>query len=392
MLKKILPLAPVKSNLKLLFIIRTITVALVNKIKDKGSFVALLLISASAYGQVFQERFDRPPADTAWLSNLQGQGYTVALDSQTAYRGSHSIRLMKSPGEEGINHSHTFRNLPVQHRPWEKLMLAGYIKTANVHEVAHLWATVRDANDQVIYYENGKDYGVRGTTDWTLIQLPIILDSSATELRIGINLEGDGAAWFDDLEVYEDTVSSPIAKDALAYLQAVLDTIQQHSVKRDSIDWPGYRQRILSYTDGIKTIQDTYPIIQYGLRQLQDNHSRFISATQVRVSAQQKDYIQPTGSYLAAQRIGYVKVPQFNKSGAVGDAHADTLQSIIRTIDQQPVCGWIVDVRDNMSPMIAGLDPIIGEGKLGEFQAPDTVYEWYYHDGQAGYANTVIDG
>jgi hypothetical protein len=50
-------------------------------------------------------------------------------------------------------------------------------------------------------------------------------------------------------------------------------------------------------------------------------------------------------------------------------------QELICSLDQVHPGGWIVDLRGNsggdMWPMVAGLGPIIGDGVLGAFVAPD---------------------
>jgi len=65
--------------------------------------------------------------------------------------------------------------------------------------------------------------------------------------------------------------------------------------------------------------------------------------------------------------IGYV-----NMYGTIADdyamkIYADRLQRVIRQVDTQPVCGWILDLRLNqggyLESMIQGIGPILGEGK-----------------------------
>jgi C-terminal processing protease CtpA/Prc len=69
--------------------------------------------------------------------------------------------------------------------------------------------------------------------------------------------------------------------------------------------------------------------------------------------------------------------------------YADAVQQILRDLDAQLPCGWIVDLSrgsgGNMWPAIAGLGSLIGEGRIGAFLDPDGgLYYWYYRDGSAG--------
>jgi C-terminal processing protease CtpA/Prc len=91
-------------------------------------------------------------------------------------------------------------------------------------------------------------------------------------------------------------------------------------------------------------------------------------------------------------RIGFVRLYGFSfREYGVEELspHVDTIQGTIREIDSPTVCGWIVDLRLNtggwIMPMLAGVGPIVGEGLVGYFVSPDSVWqEWFYDDGEAG--------
>ena len=332
-------------------------------------------------------------ADTAWLSNLAGTGYTVTLDSEHVYAGTYSLRLEKT-SDSSETSAYTYRSLPWQSEEPATFFLRGYLKTEAVDESANLWVSVRDQYGNTLYSEDEPDNGARGTTDWREVSLPVLLDTASAELRVGIRLTGTGTAWFDRLILEKSTrlTSDTASSEALAYLRAAIDTIRQYSIMRDSIDWLRYRERLLAYTPGVRTVQDTYPIIRYGTYALRDRHSRFLNPGPAKKIRSSTEYEQPTGAYLG-NGIGYLKVPPFSGSRAAADEYATILQNVIRDVDRQPVCGWIVDVRGNrggnMYPMIAGVGPIVGEGMLGEFQASDTTEYWYYRNGEAGYGDTT---
>lgn len=57
------------------------------------------------------------------------------------------------------------------------------------------------------------------------------------------------------------------------YLNRALDIIQQHSLKREMLDWEGLRSEALALASGAQTFQDTYPAIKFALSQLGDHHS-----------------------------------------------------------------------------------------------------------------------
>ena len=73
---------------------------------------------------------------------------------------------------------------------------------------------------------------------------------------------------------------------------------------------------------------------------------------------------------------------------------ADDLQSTVKRIDGKEVCGWVVDLRGNpggnMWPMLAGIGPVLGEGRVGAFVGPDgKKTRWYYADGASSLGKHV---
>lgn len=358
------------------------------------SLTILLTHNTEVYCQLLQDGFETERlASTDWEKNFHGQGYSILLDSQTFYSGNKSMKISKNPNSEGET-AYTFKTLSFKDEQPKKLIFSGRIKTEDVDKWANLWAIIKDSSGNVLYYEDEKDFSVGGTTDWTDIQLPVLIDSRSAELKVGIGLEGSGTAWFDSLSFGEMAKRDSTPRKALEYLKAAIDTIKDNSLMRDSIDWDDYSKQLLVYTDGVKTIRDTYPIIRYGIYMLSDNHSRFLTppdslaaSTNPDTSSQAANYEKPTASYLG-NNTGYISVPAFSGAGDLSNEYATILQKAIRKVDKEEnICGWVIDLRNNqggnMYPMIAGLGPILEEGKLGEFHTPDTVATWQYVEGKA---------
>ena len=87
-------------------------------------------------------------------------------------------------------------------------------------------------------------------------------------------------------------------------------------------------------------------------------------------------------------RVGYLNVPEFDNLFEEGMAmFADSLQSLIRSLDEQGVAGWVVDLRENQGgaamPMIAGLGPLLdGDNAYYTVDAGgEELGESYYRDG-----------
>jgi carboxyl-terminal processing protease len=189
-----------------------------------------------------------------------------------------------------------------------------------------------------------------------------------------------------------------LSSQARAYLTAVLDIMQQHSVNRKKINWTALRRQAFAYANGAKTPADTYFAIYNTLPALGDHHSSFIEpqpAQQVGTGPITSDQ-EPHGQRLA-HGIGYLELPYFEASEQAAKQYVLLAQDVIRTADQTGTCGWIVDLRTNsggnMWPMLAGVGPILGEGVVGSFVESDgTKQAWGYFNGQAQLAGSTITG
>jgi hypothetical protein len=189
--------------------------------------------------------------------------------------------------------------------------------------------------------------------------------------------------------------------DAYAYLNRALVALSYTSLRRDSLNWPALRRAAFDEARGARTPEDTYPALRLALDRLEDGHSFFepptadASPDSVEATASAPDEWPTARSVTVADsvRLGYVHVPAVMGLGE--QAYADSLRGAVRALTSRgltsnaPPCGWIVDIRGNtggnMWPMLAGLGPVVGPGRLGAFvEASGDRRPWFYDDGRAG--------
>jgi hypothetical protein len=185
----------------------------------------------------------------------------------------------------------------------------------------------------------------------------------------------------------------PISAEASAYLNEALDIMQKNSLHRESIDWDTLREATFEVAKYAQTPADTYGAIRFALVRLGDHHSLFITPyeREQRVQETESDSPPPRGKLLLEQ-IGYIAIDGY--TAYEGDQYATDVQQLIRAIDAQNPCGWIVDLRENtggnMWPMLAGVGPILGEGEAGAFvDSYGNKALWSYQDGKAMAGDTV---
>ena len=179
-------------------------------------------------------------------------------------------------------------------------------------------------------------------------------------------------------------VMSPVAQ---AYLNELIAVMEAHSVNRLKIDWNSFRTGVMSAAGGAQSVASTFPAIQLALTLLGDSHSFYQPLMGLRIAGTRRACIgQGAGMPTLPGTVGYVKVGAFSGSEAEATAFANAIQRAIASTDRDGLAGWIVDVRGNtggnMWPMIAGVGPVLGEGRAGYFIDPVGVESfWEYRDG-----------
>lgn len=183
---------------------------------------------------------------------------------------------------------------------------------------------------------------------------------------------------------------------AQAYLDHALTLMEQHALHRDTLDFTDIRARAFEAARDARTTQQTWPAVRVALASLGDNHSALLTPDQTlqpasleAVAHTPPTSTMPTGQLLE-DSLAYLWIPSHAGGDHEADAaYADAVQTLIYKLAQGQPCGWIVDLRDNpggnMWPMLAGLEPLIGAGRVGAFQPPaGAATHWWVDDGAAG--------
>src|SRR5579859_485406 len=251
-------------------------------------------------------------------------------------------------------------------------------------------------------------------------------------------------------------------EDAMTYLGKALDYIQEHSIKREQIDWQPLREEVYTLVASAQTTAETYPAIERVLELLGDRHSHFYTPQRrrlveeglvkqfgfrfvypegivgivwagspaeqagirvgdhietlnglplqtfpyeqyramfvlrdapthmaltlkladqgivrtVQLEAAQYPARRPIQGQRLEQNIGYLDLPGSPDASPSeeGKAYAQTIQQLIREIDQAQTVGWIVDLRRNNGggcwQMWTGVGPLLDEKEWVAFVSP----------------------
>lgn len=183
----------------------------------------------------------------------------------------------------------------------------------------------------------------------------------------------------------------PATPEAKNYLSKALELLKQRHVNSSTANWEKLEETAYENIAGAEETEDTYPAIRELLQKLKERHSFLIEPHSVDApsATNSKDKGNPKIAMpswnLAKGRFATIRLPQLNTIGqngeAVGRDYAYKIRHGIEKMDRQNPCGWIVDLRQNgggnMWPMLAGLNPLLGDPPFGYFVQQDgTTTPW----------------
>ncbi len=322
-------------------------------------------------------------------------GHKVGRDFEVKYRGSASLRVgsVEKPKTSGLG-----TQLPVEIVHEKFLRFTGHIRTKGLDGGASLYVLINKRNGER-YYDFMAGRTASGDQEWRQLELLIPNFPDAVRAEVGLLVWGHGSAWFDDLHLESIDTEIGLSDEAAAYLAHALDIMEQHSILRDTVDWPDLRQTASHLASGSVSTGDTYGAIEFAIHSLKDGHSHFYRPSDAEAlkgtgtgHAGSEEWESPTGGMLE-QNVGYINVPGFSGWNEERMTRfADELQFLIANLDGPDACGWVVDLRNNTGgnvfPMLAGLGPLLGNGEVGGGITVDgNVIPRTYVDGRAGNAS-----
>ncbi len=188
---------------KIFFTLVTLFIALISNCQTKEASLALNL----------NFEIVEKGIPTGW-QNFGPSGYTISLDSANVKRGKYSVSI---EFKEGTPNFKAWAFTLPQNYPGKKITLSGYIKTRDVTDgYAGLWMRI----DPSIAFNNMKDIGVSGTSDWAKHEITLNMNPEKTDqIVIGGILTGKGKMWIDDFSV---TIDGKDIKDLKPFIRELL--------------------------------------------------------------------------------------------------------------------------------------------------------------------------
>jgi C-terminal processing protease CtpA/Prc len=193
-----------------------------------------------------------------------------------------------------------------------------------------------------------------------------------------------------------DTSLSACIRNAHLLLDEVFLLMQKNYYKKDSVQWDPLiknAKRILSQSSDCEA---AYQTVQWCFDQIKEEHSFVMPPVKAarytgdvnssKDPSSSKPLAGPIRHEFIEGDIGYISVPWIaTTDDVICTGYADSLQSLIRTFDDEGVNKWIIDLRNNTGgncwPMLAGLGPLLGNGIHGYFVSSKETIPISYKNG-----------
>jgi hypothetical protein len=140
--------------------------------------------------------------------------YEVGVDSST-YHGGRASGYVKAITKE----LHGFGTLmqtagPAQYLG-KRVRLSAFVKAQMVTDWAGLWlrvdGPVEGNQPKILAFDNMQGRPLKGTIDWTRVEIVLDVPTEAKDIAFGILLSRDGQVWLDDLKFEVVPTSVPVS-------------------------------------------------------------------------------------------------------------------------------------------------------------------------------------
>ena len=201
-------------------------------------------------------------------------------------------------------------------------------------------------------------------------------------------------------------------------IKAILDSVivkaRQTSMYSSSVNWDSLQKAIYVKAENAKTIQELKPAFTTLINGMLDKHGMVRDAKNYSVIAYFTDFSKLNHSdkrtrereiskmvydtsvhqfeyKLLKGKIGYLKLVTIGPS-VDAEKEAKRIRSAVIELSKSKINGWIIDLRynggGNMNPMVSGIAPIIGDGKVGSLRnlTGEKLFDWYIKSSNFIYA------
>lgn len=250
-----------------------------------------------------------------------------------------------------------------------------------------------DDNEYLGYRESARITAAHDTTVW--LEVTSLATTEMRELTLGVYHYGEGTARIDPPNIVRlPVVSGHPAPRITEYLDTFFALATKWALDRDRLDWDKLRQDAYSLSAGADSVAEVHEVIDFTLRRIH-RHAYLQPPREHQDWARgnnDQDAIDPSLVYPTGRRVDdrmvYLNMPGVSSGhDKTLRAYADSLNRLIARLDSPTTDEWVLDLRDNTGgncwAMLAGIGPLLGEGRCGYFMQRDgsNASSWWYWEG-----------
>lgn len=304
--------------------------------------------------------------------------YRAVVDSVNPREGRGSARLERA-GEAGAEapFGTIAQALDATSYRGRRVRLTAAVRVGAPVGQVGLWLRVEREGGRLGFFDNMANRPITGA-EWADYVIEGDVAADAEGIALGLLLVGEGRAWIDDVRL-EDLGPAAVQEvadvDPAAYLEVVLALLRTYHINSATADWQAIEARARASAAGATQLGDIHDAIRGIIADLGERHSFLLPAPPPgQVAGVGSEPAMP-GHELIDGRFGLVRLPGFTGSPEQAVRYTATLRDSLTAMDAGGhMCGWIVDLRDNLGgnmwPMLNGLDPLLGAGPFGTFRNP----------------------
>lgn len=135
--------------------------------------------------------------------------FEITRDTTVSHGGRASIRFVAD--EDPSSFANVVTSMPAAPYSGHRIRFVVYLRSASLSGGGGvLWARADDASHHTLAFINTQAAPLRGTTNWTPVDVSLDVPSNAIQLFIGVFSSGRGTLWMDDARLETDAGVEPI--------------------------------------------------------------------------------------------------------------------------------------------------------------------------------------
>jgi pimeloyl-ACP methyl ester carboxylesterase len=138
-----------------------------------------------------------------WIPYSVNKGYKIATDTVIRHGGKRSLSIEKNNTGTSSLYACMATQIPAMYMGKE-VEVRAWIKIQDVSSFMGLMLRINDEDHNSLAFENLQKKKIKGTKDWTLYKIKLLLPKNAAVINVGPILAGTGKLWVDDVQVLID--------------------------------------------------------------------------------------------------------------------------------------------------------------------------------------------